>query len=416
MFAQKIGKATDNTIKYTTRIINMGGKISKVVQAANHVSKAPQQKINEVMPKNLWFNDANRIIWDDAFDCKRPDAEWLKKPFTFFGFPSSEKQIPALVCNAAPLNIVEDCIKKAYARGEKHLEDTLVKARALAIRNLDVDIRGYVDNNVKDAGMAETITLLGNKLFPHTFYDKLAANPVLFSETRQQTKDREESNIIAINNVFNTIERNNADVRDAINIYDVSDAINVYKEFVGNGDSNPLSQRKFLNIFVASNRCADNIDDAISIFKEFVRNSDSNPLNRLHLLHTALDLFFKKAQRLPSYLPHAPDKGEYFDRAANQFYSMVIEGILEKDLPPRIQQIIKTGANEAFNGYHSKKAKRVLNREDIQFNVSEGRSAAQFFKDYYETLKQHPTILSATHYEPYRSMDVAASTDKAPKM
>src|SRR5580700_5187513 len=134
----------------------MGGKHSKAAQPnfSSHPSKAQEQKIDEVMPDNLWFSDANRIIWDYAFDYNHPDIKWLEKPFTFFSFPSSEKQILGLVCNAAPLNIVEDCIKKAYNRGEKHLEDTLVKARALAIKNLDVDIRGYVDNNVKDAGMA----------------------------------------------------------------------------------------------------------------------------------------------------------------------------------------------------------------------------------------------------------------------
>lgn len=350
----------------------MGGKHSKVVQThfSNHVSTTQEQKIEEVIPENLWFSDANRIIWDYAFDYNYPDVKWLEKPFTFFCFPSSEKQILGLVCNAAPLDIVEDCIKKAYARGEKHLQDTLVKARALAIRNLDVDIRGYVDNNIKDAGMAETITLLGKKLFPHTFYEKLAANPVLFSENKQQTKNREKASIDAVNKVFDAIKRNDAHTNDAINI-----------------------------------------------FKEFVRNNDSNPLNRLHLFHAAFDVFFKKVWRLPSKLPstHAPDKGEY-EKLANQFHLKIIEDILEQDLPPRIQQIIKAGANEAFNGYHSKKAKREMDSKDIQFNNSEVWSAAEFFKDYYETLKQHPTILSATHYEPYQSMEVDAGTGKAAKM
>src|SRR5579872_264895 len=148
-------------------------------------------------------------FFDDEDQC-------LTKKYTFFGSPSSEKEILALVSNATQLDKVKRCIKKAYARQENNLLNTLVEARKIAIKNLDVNINTKIGGFILP-GMAETITQLGNKLYGVKFQEKLEqATPALPIESEKQKQEREDANVAAIHQVFDAIKKNDENTSEAI--------------------------------------------------------------------------------------------------------------------------------------------------------------------------------------------------------
>src|SRR5687767_13129801 len=122
---------------------------------ANTLNDSNQDFLGEVMPDIFHDQDVEKLNWQYFSD----ESQCLKKRYTFFGFPSSEKEIVALASQAAPLKQVTECINASHEKNEKHLLNTLVAARQVAILNLDVDLK---DGNGKVIpGMAETITKLG---------------------------------------------------------------------------------------------------------------------------------------------------------------------------------------------------------------------------------------------------------------
>jgi hypothetical protein len=335
-----------------------------LVLAKTEASESKSQLIGEVMPPDIFggCKDVERLT-HHYFD---DEAKCLEKHYTFFGFPSIEKEILALASNAAPLKDVEDRIKKVYeSKDEKSgLLDTLVRARELAIKNLDVDITDTKGDITP--GMAETITRLGNQLYKDAFQARLQQEqPALPIESADQKKEREDTNVAAVNDVFNAIKKND-----------------------------------------------ENTSKAIENFKDFVKSRDANPLNRLHLLSVAFDVLANKGEELPSI--NANDDGRWYGALGDQYCFKVIGDAIEMGVTPRVRQILKTGAYYVLNG--TRKVERSLDNGGLVFNFPfssarlgvdsyyddsgpAGEGGGQLglayiacFKTYYEQLHQHPSF------------------------
>ncbi len=280
-------------------------KVEVKRQKQNSSSSSSESKdwrpdIGEVMPLDIF--KGNKDLENMAWQFFDDECESLKKKYTFFGFPSSEKEIFDLAFNAAPLEEVKSSIKKAYARGENHLLNTLVEARNAAIKGLDVNIniaQGYVL-----PGMAETITNLGNKLYGVKFQERLEqTTPALTIESEKQKQEREDTNVAAIHQVFDAIKQNN-----------------------------------------------ENTSKAIEEFKEFVKGRDINPLNRLHLLYVAFDILRKRGGELP--VVEDCDSGQWRGTLAEKFGNMVVGDAIEKGVTPRIRQLLM-GHIDVYSLCHS---------------------------------------------------------------
>src|SRR3982750_1091324 len=79
---------------------------------------------------------------------------------------------------------------------------------------------------------------------------------------------------------------------------------------------------------------------AIKNFKEFVETT--TVLNRIHLLFVAFDVLARRGSEL---------HGQWWGKLADRFCFEVIGGGLQKDLPPRIQQLLKTGLYYILSRY-----------------------------------------------------------------
>jgi hypothetical protein len=284
-----------------------------------------------------------------------------------------QKQILALAYHAAPLDDVEACIKKAHARKEEHLSDTLVQAIKQAIINLDVTIRDERGVEIAE-GMAERLMKLHEKLLPDTFpksleQARLVAPPL---EDEKEKSLRESLNLAATNQVFDAIKKN--DEKTAA---------------------------------------------AIETIKDFARNTTL--LNRIHLLYVAFDVLARRGGELPRI--DGESYGGWYGALADRFCFEIIGAALERDLPRRIQQILEIGLYYILNG--TKKADRRLDIDGRGFRgvpgsdrelgvncyfrpfgggpaTSPGRpaaarrrgpAAAWLFKTYYEQLQQHPKFI-----------------------
>src|SRR5579872_7040016 len=120
-----MGKHKRSEFNTSEREVNR--KKQNFSSSSSSESKDWRPDLGEIMPPDIFNGNKGLegLTWhffDDEDQC-------LTKKYTFFGSPSSEKEILALVSNATQLDKVKRCIKKAYARQENNLLNTLVEAR-----------------------------------------------------------------------------------------------------------------------------------------------------------------------------------------------------------------------------------------------------------------------------------------------
>jgi hypothetical protein len=287
------------------------------------LSKSVVQKV-EGLNLDIWNGDAKvleNIILDYSFEPKR-----LEHPLTKFWTPSLKQEILSLAYHAAPLDQVETYIKKAHAKRETHLPDTLVEAAAKAIKNGDVTLKDEKGNVLKDAegnviaeGMAEKLMQLHDELYPKEMKCINKVKPKLPVENEKDKKDREGTNIAAVNQVFDAIRLNNQDT-----------------------------------------------DAAIKNFKEYA--DTTSPLNRIHLQFVSFDVLAKRGGDLPRI--EGESYGEWWGILADRFCCEAIGAGIQKDLPPRIQQLLKTGAYSILN--RERIAHRTLDVGELSFRGAPG--------------------------------------------
>ena len=108
---------------------------------------------------------------------------------------------------------------------------------------------------------------------------------------------------------------------------------------------------------------------AIEAFKEFVKstkpavmNDNRYYLNLIHLLYEAFSILTKRGEALPRVgrEPH----GEWYGKLAERFCFEIIGG-LERELPPRIRQILRTGLYYVLN--KERKVRRALDIDGTAF-------------------------------------------------
>jgi len=335
-------------------------------------SESVVQKV-QGLDLDIWSGGSKvleNIILDYSFE-----AERFKHPLTKFWTPSLKQEILSLAYHAAPLDQIETYIKKAHAGMEKHLPDTLVEATIEAIKNGDVTLKDKKGCVLKDAkgnviaeGMAEKLMDLHDALYPNDMkcIDKVRPKlpPV---EDEKDKKAREETNIEVVNQVFDAIRLNDQ-----------------------------------------------NTNAAIKNFKEYV--GTTSPLNRIHLLFVSFDVLARRGGDLPRI--EGESYGQWWGKLADRFCFEVIGAGIQKDLPPRIQQLLKTGlyyilnrdsiahrtldvGGLSFRGLSGSNRERAVNSyyDDAEraARASAGRygcaRAGAVFKTYYEHLQQRSYII-----------------------
>ncbi|OAI48517.1 hypothetical protein AYO45_04765 [Gammaproteobacteria bacterium SCGC AG-212-F23] len=360
------------------------------IEAFSNINASTIESI-ELIPEELVImiaflnTGAKEIIFHYLFNIGDMDNQknyvWLKQPatiHTFFGIPTSQKQILALAEYAGSLDQMEYYILKAYARQESHLQTTLVQAIRLAVIGLDQDI---VDENGKilDDGMAEKLLALHKKLFPNDQSKALkAAQEAAPLETKDTKDAREKANVEAINQLFNAFVQNDA---VALPI-----AINIFTAIVSSTKPTVITNRLYY-------------------------------LNLLHLLHIAFDILARRGGELPAI---EGDHGQWYGELANRFCFQIIGAVIQNDLPHRAKQLLISGIYYLFLG--NKKAPRHLDISGAYFRgdgtdfllgvnsyyaaLADTMMAAvaevgdDSFKTYYEQSQQQPKFI-ISHTQPH---------------
>ncbi len=214
--------------------------------------------------------------------------------------------LAAKVYYAAPLAEIEQEIRNAFAKDPTILSRTFHLGVAsgtlsqLAVIGLDQTIRNDQDAIV-DQGMAEKILELHAELSRDTYKQalentKLAA-PV---EEEEEKKDRESANAKAVEDVFDAIRRNNLDTKQAI-----AD----FKTWVKNQKPKVMTDNRY-------------------------------HLNLIHLIYCAFDVLANRGDSLQGY---------QYGALGDQFCFEVIGDAIESELPPRIQQMLRSSLYHLLN-------------------------------------------------------------------
>ncbi len=217
-------------------------------------------------------------------------------------------EILTLVYYAAPLDRVEACIRKAYARKEAHLPDTLLEAIILAIQNGDMtlsDKKGIICE-----GMANRLLLLDQTFHPDLERLKKIRLAVPIEDEKQK-QDREQLNQKKITEVFNAVKAN---------------------------DKNTIP--------------------AIAEFGDWAKKTIT-VINQIDLIYLAIKEMAERGGGLPKV--DGQDSGRWYGKLGDQFCYGVIGRELQKNLrSPWIQRLFSVGLSYVFN-----RIKGVARRIDI---------------------------------------------------
>ncbi len=234
---------------------------------------------------------------------------WLDQPLSFWGNSMLQKQILTLVEYAAPLDQVEEYIRKAYARKEPFLQTTLIQAIQRAVIGLDQTICNE-SGKVLDEGMADRLLKLHAELFPSDHEKVLEeARKAAPKEDKEAKQKRERTNFAAMQNLFSAFIQNDAK--------GLPDAIMTFKTFVKN-------------------------------LKPAVITDNQYYLNLLHLISVAFDVLKQRGNALPAAA--GENNGQWYGKLGHRFCVEIIGGILENDLPPRVKQILRAKLYHVLNG------------------------------------------------------------------
>jgi hypothetical protein len=203
--------------------------------------------IDDVMPYGIWkfpkpiANIVVGYVWDTP----------LQKPFLFSDVDYTLEKILFLIEHAGPLDEFKSsvirCIKKELAKSEEKnslIDKSFILAGMqgtpvqLLVSKLDVTIRNEEDKEI-DKGMAESLIEIVAELLPHRLKEiqeqaQIAA-PI---EDEKTKKERESTNLAALNQVFNAIKQNDEKVTML--------AIETFKEFVNNKKSSLVNDKGYL--------------------------------------------------------------------------------------------------------------------------------------------------------------------------
>jgi hypothetical protein len=276
------------------------------------------------------------------------NAPSLLKELTLFNNSSSKFEILALAHHAAPFSRIEVCSRRAHARKETHLPNTLIEAAIKAIDEGDVTYRREED--VICEGMAEMLMKLYAEFYPQTYPEALQkvrhATP---REEEKQRSDRERLNREAIKRVFDAYQRN---------------------------DSNIIGETE-----------------------NFLHWARTTPvINRVHLIYLARMESTDKGEHLPKV--NEGDSGGWYGLLGNQFYYRVIGG-LQLDLSPRMKQVLIAGIYKFFN--RSTIRLRFIDPDSAFFITPQGTNrvvgVSAFYGDFGFNERLMPNSCMFTYYE-----------------
>ncbi|MHB1948964.1 MAG: hypothetical protein ACYCQI_12730 [Gammaproteobacteria bacterium] len=235
-------------------------------------------------------------------------STWL----SFFGSASLKEEILLLARYAAPLEKVEAYVRKAYENKETHLPETLVQAAIQAIQDGDVNLIDDKDKVIYE-GMAERLMKLCKDLYKDRFAECLEkVRQALPIESKAQQEERERLNQDAIQQLFNTLKKNDKDTAEAI-----------------------------------------------KTFKAWAEKT--SVINRIHLIYLALVEMAEKGEELPE-----GRHGAVGDRWCYE----VIGGILQREgLSPRMQQVLAVGVYYVFNRYDYPHKQELVRAVDFDASV-----------------------------------------------
>ncbi len=274
------------------------------------------------------LSDVRNLIYEYAFHA---EPRWLKNTFTFFNNPSLQWKILTLAYYAAPLDQVEACIRKAYAKKEAHLPDTLMQAAIQAIQMGDMTLSD--EKGIICEGMANRLILLDQTFYPDTFPERLekirSAVPI---ENEKQKQDREQFNQEIITQVFNAIKKN---------------------------DNNTIF--------------------TIEAFGNWAK--ETTVINQIHLIYLATKELAERGSELPKI--DEQDLGGWYGTLGNQFCHGVIGRELQKNLrSPWIQQLFSDGIFYIFN--RIKAVARYIDTDSSSFCAPPGTSLSLGNNFYYD--------------------------------
>ncbi len=264
--------------------------------------------------------------------------------------------LAAKVYYAASLSEIEKDLRKAFKKNPRILSKTfdlgVVRGTLaqLALIGLDRTLRND-QGRIVDEGMAERIFKLHHELAPDTFENALKeAAPVAKLEDTTTKNARKSANLEAIQKVFEAITKNDAHT---------AGAVAGFKDWLKNQ-------------------------------KPRVMTDHSYHFNLIHLLYCAFDTLTRKGLSL---------SGGWDGDVAAQFCFEIIGGTIEVELPPRIQQILRSGLS--FLLHSNQPAPRTLDLCSILFNSSQPSWSSTPLRlgvnAYYGSMltKQSGTILTA---------------------
>lgn len=266
----------------------------------------------------------------DINEAKQP--VWLKQPatlHTFFGISSSQKLILSCAEYAGPLNQMEAYVRQDHDRSkhpdlplklkkaiEQQTKATLKEAINRATIGLDQTIRDESGAEI-DKGMAERLFELYDELYcrhldpicRETELETIRAQARFAAplEDKKEKQKREEMNFAAINQVFNAIK---------------------------NHDTNTLAAIENFKVFVKSTK------------PEVIRTNQYY-LNLLHLAFAAFDVLARRGGELPKI--EEKDYGQWYGKLADQFCFKIIGDAIEKELSPRMRQLLRGGLYYILN-------------------------------------------------------------------
>ena len=331
-----------------------------VASSSSKKLESKDEFIGEALPTSLvttihgGLSGIQKLIYDYFFDIRDrcPDGSlvWLQNPCTFFGAPSSREKILACARYAGPLEQLETDIRKAHARGETHLQNTLEQAIPIAVICLDQTIRTENGTEI-DRGAAETLLDLYAELYPREAYLRVLDKAKLAAplETPEDNA-RESLNLAALDTVFTA--------------------------FIQNDEAKTTA--------------------AIKTFKEFVRNTKPEVminnryhLNLIHLIYGAFNVLANRGGALPRV--GTEEYGQRYGKLANQFCFEIIGAAIEKELPSRARQLVRVGLYYLFTG--TQRAARVLDVDGLAFLGVPGSGASVLGVDsYYDRYGVHGRV------------------------
>lgn len=232
-----------------------------------------------------------------------PSSAWVR----LFRDSSLQEEILMHAYHAGPFDQLETLIKKAHAREEKHLPDTLIKAALQAMCDGDVAIKDD-SNKVIYEGMTEKLLQLCNKLYSDLFSKTLfpafqkEVGRILPPESKEQIEDKENRYRDKIKEIFKANEKNDSDTSHALETF------NKWTENLSMAD-------KFLLTGLAIDELA----------------NEGGKLKKV------------KAG------PDKEDWGGWYGFLGDRFSNKVIWEALQTKLSPRLQQVLSCGVYYVFN-------------------------------------------------------------------